>query len=289
MANNKLHVRLNERVEEYKLTPEEVAAIDKARGQLSSYTTFGGFAGAAVGAFLGVRRRFSPWASFALAGGGFLIGTQMGLVSGALAGVNTIKTLPNSEHLMNLVRDVQNEILAEKGFKRDSPTSPPRRMSPAERESELRNYQHGNQLGKKQDENGEFMSEDDSLTDNSGIERPFEETDAPRRRVTGYTQRQQPETEAGQEGDESNANYDGRRGAWEKIRSENLPNDRPTWTKLREQAHKQKAGQESSGAAQDNDAMTSTQLQSDSIPRTREEMEQVSQRSRKNKYGDPVD
>ncbi|KAI8584793.1 hypothetical protein K450DRAFT_218036 [Umbelopsis ramanniana AG] len=107
MANNKLHVRLNERVEEYKLTPEEVAAIDKARGQLSSHTTFGGFAGAAVGAFLGVRRRFSPWASFALAGGGFLIGTQMGLVSGALAGVNTIKTLPNSEHLMNLVRDVQ--------------------------------------------------------------------------------------------------------------------------------------------------------------------------------------
>jgi hypothetical protein len=31
----------------------------------------------------------------------------MGLVSGALAGVRTIKTLPNSERLMNLVRDVQ--------------------------------------------------------------------------------------------------------------------------------------------------------------------------------------
>lgn len=56
---------------------------------------------------LGIRRRFSPWASFALAGGGFLIGSQMGLVSGALAGVRTIKTLPNSEHLINLVRDVQ--------------------------------------------------------------------------------------------------------------------------------------------------------------------------------------
>lgn len=50
-------------------------------------------------------------------------------------------------------------------------------MSPAEREREMRNHQHGNQLGKKQDENGEFMSEDDSLTDNSGIERPFEEAD----------------------------------------------------------------------------------------------------------------
>jgi hypothetical protein len=71
----------------------------------------------------------------------------------------------------------RNEILAEKGFKRDSPNSPPRRMTPAERESQLRNRQLGNQLGNKQDENGEFMAEDDSLTDNSGIERPFEEAD----------------------------------------------------------------------------------------------------------------
>ncbi|KAH8553455.1 hypothetical protein BGW37DRAFT_261360 [Umbelopsis sp. PMI_123] len=289
MASNKLHVRLNERVEEYKLTPEEVAAIDKARGQLSSHTTFGGFVGAAVGAFLGVRRRFSPWASFALAGGGFLIGTQMGLVSGALAGVNTIKTLPNSEHLMNLVRDVQNEILAEKGFKRDSPNSPPRRMTPAERESQLRNRQLGNQLGNKQDENGEFMAEDDSLTDNSGIERPFEEADAPRRRVVGYPQQQPLESEIGQEQKESNTSNSRPRGAWEKIRSENLPNERPTWAKLREQAQKQKLDSDSNGAAQDSGSMAASQLQSDSIPRTREDMEQASQRTRRNKYGDPIE
>lgn len=40
MANNKLHDRLSERVEEYKLSPEEVAAIDKARGQLSSHSKY---------------------------------------------------------------------------------------------------------------------------------------------------------------------------------------------------------------------------------------------------------
>jgi hypothetical protein len=40
MANNQLHARLNERVEEYKLSPEEVAAIDKARGQLSSHSKY---------------------------------------------------------------------------------------------------------------------------------------------------------------------------------------------------------------------------------------------------------
>lgn len=97
------------------------------------------------------------------------------------------------------------------------------------------------------------------------------------------------ETETNQDEEQSNTNSGGRRGAWEKIRSENLPNERPTWAKLREQAQKQKVGQESSEAYQENGTMAPTQLQSDNIPRTREEMEQVSQRTRKNKYGDPLD
>jgi hypothetical protein len=67
----------------------------------------------------------------------------------------------------------RNEILAERGFKRDSPTSPPRRMTPAERDSGRRHPSSGRQ----QDENGEFIAEDDSLTDNAAIERPFEDPD----------------------------------------------------------------------------------------------------------------
>lgn len=46
-------------------------------------------------------------------------------------------------------------------------------MSPAERESERRQHQNHS----RQDENGEFMAEDDSLTDNAAIERPFEDPD----------------------------------------------------------------------------------------------------------------
>lgn len=289
MPQQNLHAKLKDRVEEYNLSPEEVAAIDRARGQLSSHTTFGGFIGAATGAFLGIRRRFSPWASFALAGGGFLIGSQMGLVSGALAGVRTIKTLPNSEHLINLVRDVQNEILAERGFKRDSPTSPPRRMTPAERDGERRRPSSGRQ----QDENGEFIAEDDSLIDNAAIEKPFEDPDAPRRRVTGYPsqqqqqqQRQTPEYGQEEERPESDTT---RRGTWEKIRSENLPNERPTWAKLREQAQKEKQSQSNGNDEQSDNTMSSPQVQVDSLPRTREEMEQASRRTRRNKYGDTVE
>ena len=38
MANKNLHAQLKERVEEYNLSQEEVAAIDKARAQLSSHS-----------------------------------------------------------------------------------------------------------------------------------------------------------------------------------------------------------------------------------------------------------
>jgi hypothetical protein len=38
MANKNLHAQLKERVEEYNLSTEEVAAIDKARAQLSSHS-----------------------------------------------------------------------------------------------------------------------------------------------------------------------------------------------------------------------------------------------------------
>lgn len=38
MPQQNLHAKLKDRVEEYNLSPEEVAAIDRARGQLSSHS-----------------------------------------------------------------------------------------------------------------------------------------------------------------------------------------------------------------------------------------------------------
>lgn len=83
----------------------------------------GGFTGALAAFFIGTliqtanvqelivqvgkRKRFAPLQVFALAGGGFLIGSQMGLISGSLAGVKAIKELPDPQRLVNLVRDVQ--------------------------------------------------------------------------------------------------------------------------------------------------------------------------------------
>lgn len=57
--------------------------------------------------YLARRKKFNPLQIFAVAAGGFLIGSQMGLISGALAGIKAINTLPNPQRLINVIREVQ--------------------------------------------------------------------------------------------------------------------------------------------------------------------------------------
>lgn len=40
-------------------------------------------------------------------GGGFLIGSQVGMVSGIMSGMKTINKLPDQARLVNLVKDIQ--------------------------------------------------------------------------------------------------------------------------------------------------------------------------------------
>lgn len=71
----------------------------------AAYT--GGLTGAMAAFLLAKSKKFNPIQMLALTGGGFLMGSQMGLISGALAGVKTINTLPNPQRLINVVREVQ--------------------------------------------------------------------------------------------------------------------------------------------------------------------------------------
>ncbi|KAI9008786.1 hypothetical protein CLU79DRAFT_723340 [Phycomyces nitens] len=111
---------VKQRVKDYNLTDEEKLAIDTARRQLSSRIK---------------RKQLSPLRSIVLVGGGFIIGSQLGFVAGITAGISTINRLPNPERLKNLVIDVQNEVMAARGYTRDSPTSRPRPMTPEERQN----------------------------------------------------------------------------------------------------------------------------------------------------------
>lgn len=56
---------------------------------------------------IGRRKKFPPLPFAAFGVFGFLMGSQVGFVSGAMAGVKTINSLPNSQRLINLIKDAQ--------------------------------------------------------------------------------------------------------------------------------------------------------------------------------------
>lgn len=125
--NDDVYARVREKIKEHNLTEQEVKAIDTARDQLQTHSKqlfewarrtmgrltchhvayTGGLTGAMAAFLLAKSKKFNPIQMLALTGGGFLMGSQMGLISGALAGVKTINTLPNPQRLINVVREVQ--------------------------------------------------------------------------------------------------------------------------------------------------------------------------------------
>ncbi|KAI7896058.1 uncharacterized protein EV154DRAFT_493368 [Mucor mucedo] len=107
MEKNTIVERIQKKINSTQLRPEEIQAIDKARSQVYNQTTVGGFVGA-VGTFLiGRKRKISPFLMLPFVGGGFLIGSQVGMVSGIMSGIRTIKRLPDQARLVNLVKDIQ--------------------------------------------------------------------------------------------------------------------------------------------------------------------------------------
>jgi hypothetical protein len=52
-------------------------------------------------------RNFKGLQAMAIATGGFLIGSQLGLVMGAMASVRTIQSIPNFKRVMNIVQEVR--------------------------------------------------------------------------------------------------------------------------------------------------------------------------------------
>lgn len=67
----------------------------------------GSFAGA-VGSFALIRRgRLTRFQSALVCAGGLFFGSQLGVATGALAGMRTIQALPEPGRLMGLIREVR--------------------------------------------------------------------------------------------------------------------------------------------------------------------------------------
>ncbi|KAI9259689.1 hypothetical protein BDA99DRAFT_561107 [Phascolomyces articulosus] len=286
--NEAVYDRVRERVKEYNLSEQEIKAIDTARRQLNTHTSLGGLVGGLFAFLLGKRKRFTPMQVFAVAGGGFLIGSQMGLVSGSLAGVNTIKQLPDPQRLVNLVRDVQKEMIQTRG--NPVPRGPPQpqvgRGSGVEGHGQSSNTSiHGD----------EFSMDD--YNDYAKLESGFENDPALPLSPQQQHQHQQQQTVSDswaslQPEKPSSHPQPHQESAWDKIRAQNAPDS--AWAKLRMEAQKDPDAfnQRKRAQARDEVAKALQQRNQDSIeelPRTREEAENRGGSVRKNQWGDPIE
>ncbi|KAI8083910.1 hypothetical protein BDF21DRAFT_360819 [Thamnidium elegans] len=288
--NDDVYARVRDKVKEHELTEQEIKAIDKARDQLQSHSYTGGIVGATTAFLLAKRKKFNnPIQLLAVTGGGFLMGTQMGVISGALAGVKTINSLPNPQRIINVVREVQAEIMKGKqaGIEGSSsrgaqPTFKPHQMTPQEiHESQSQmdefspdnaEYQQGGGNSAWNNRRGPSSLSSSREVDMTDESDPLSRKEAATTRSINQQQQQQ-------------------RSAWDKVRSESLPNN--TWSKIRMEAQQNPddvveiAKSKAARAQRLREGAEFSYDNVEELPRTREETMQKSA-SRKNQWGDPL-
>ncbi|KAG2213599.1 hypothetical protein INT46_002751 [Mucor plumbeus] len=273
--NDDVYARVREKVKEHNLTEQEVKAIDTARDQLQTHTYSGGLAGATAAFILAKSKKFNPIQLLALTGGGFLMGSQVGLISGALAGVKTINTLPNPQQAMKGRQGVNGH---NQGGGNAAPTIRPHQMTPQE-------------LHEAQSPQDQFSPD---INENTSGDRVW----GNRQTLNNVNKKNNGEMDITDETDPLSRNHAQRNqqsaqpSAWDKIRSENLPNN--TWSKIRMEAQK---NPDSSVEIEKAKSARANRLRENSdfgnggereMPRTREEaLERGS--SRKNQWGDPLE
>ncbi|KAI8369645.1 uncharacterized protein BYT42DRAFT_117348 [Radiomyces spectabilis] len=294
-VDDKLFARLHDKAKEYDLSEQEIQTLATARQQLNTHTRLGGFIGSATAFWIGTRRKFRPLGLLALAGGGFLIGSQVGMISGMLASIKSIKTLPEPQHLVNAIKNMQNDMLQARGYKLDGPGGRPRAMTPEEREHPTSGYQpqmsstsSGNFESTSSPDyhgNTEFMADQAENATSSSWNRSSSEPSADRT----WNRKDMEYDGNANTGNTSAQSQAQQQSAWDRVRAENLPNN--SWTKLRMQAQQNpnadadasKARTERINRLKDQDTVTSV----DDLPRTREEWEKRSS-TRTNQWGDAV-
>ncbi|KAG0334808.1 hypothetical protein BG004_000249 [Podila humilis] len=71
-------------------TDEEIKTVEKAKDQISSYAK---------------SKNFKGIQGIAIATGGLLIGSQIGLIMGAMSSLRTIQSIPNFQRVMQIVQE----------------------------------------------------------------------------------------------------------------------------------------------------------------------------------------
>ncbi|KAG0224057.1 hypothetical protein BGW42_005385 [Actinomortierella wolfii] len=139
--NGDVYNKISERMKQENFTDEEIKAVQKAKDQLSSYTTAGSALGAIGGIMLARSKKFKGFQAMALATGAFLIGSQVGMLFGAMASLRTIQSIPNFQRVLTIVQDVREQRPGPHGPQRrdQTPMMPPagNQRLPAQHGSEM--------------------------------------------------------------------------------------------------------------------------------------------------------
>ncbi|KAG1048074.1 hypothetical protein G6F43_009514 [Rhizopus delemar] len=268
--NDNVYARVREKMKEHDFTDQEIKAIDDARDQLRSHTRIGGFTGATTAFILGKVKNYKPFQLLLLAGGGFLLGTQTGFVTGALAGVKSINHLPNPQRIINVMKEIQEETIK----KRQMGSIGSQSMA----SQELYNQ---NSQDKFSPDLSDYTQNEKEAWESTGSYQPDRHDNSRGETVMMDSQPQsqpqpQPQTQ---------------QSAWDKIRAENLPNS--TWAKVRLEAQRNPVDEAQVAKAR---AERANRLREDpgfgqeELPRTREDYyEKKRLTARKNQFGDVLE
>ncbi|KAF9129470.1 hypothetical protein BG015_004142 [Linnemannia schmuckeri] len=260
MSDN-VYAKISEKMKNERFTDEEIKIVEKAKEQLSSYTSGGSVIGGAVGLMLARAKNFKGLQVMAIGMGGFLIGSQIGIIMGAMASVRTIQSIPNFQRVINIVQEVRDEgAVAAGGAPRG-----PRHNGPLHHDRAASTPSAGTQRFPIQPRLGSELMTDDAVAQQVQPDQGFKDGD-------GYHGGQDPGSASGSNAirqDSAWAHVDQRAKelhnsstGWSQIRQQNMP--RSAWNNVREGRSRTRSNEQSSDDYDDHDHRHHDGLGSDS-------------------------
>ncbi|CEG82534.1 hypothetical protein RMATCC62417_16593 [Rhizopus microsporus] len=260
--NDNVYARVRDKMREQNFSEQEIEALDNARGLLKTYARIGGFMGATAAFLIGKSKKFKPFPLLMVAGGGFFLGSQTGFLTGVLSGINSIKSLPDPQRLINIMKEVQME--AARGNIQSSPV--PRQPVVQEAQNPMDSFSP-------------------DVPDYQQNEKEAWESTIPKsfHHDTGDTVMMDPSMKPAQEQPQQ-------KSSWDKIREQNIPNS--TWAKIRMEAQKNSTSTDDIAKARAERAKRlreSSEFGQEELPRTREDYFEQKRATRKNQFGDVLE
>ncbi|KAG0290032.1 hypothetical protein BGZ96_006500 [Linnemannia gamsii] len=221
MSDN-VYAKISEKMKNERFTDEEIKTVERAKEQLSSYTSGGSVLGGAAALMLARAKNFKGLQVMAIGVGGFLIGSQVGIIMGAMASVRTIQSIPNFQRVINIVQEVREEGAAAAAGGVAAPRGP-RNNGSIQHDRAASMSSAGTQRFPMQPRLGSELMTDDAVAQQVLPEQGFKDGD-------GYHGGRDPGSAAGSGGARQDS-------AWAHVdqKAKELHNNSPGWSQIRQQ------------------------------------------------------